>query len=91
MATQTVEMTTTETIQGLFRDMSALTDDGLRKLADYAKWLAEEAEIAALESKYGTTPNAETIAAIEECRAGKGKRFDTIEELMADLHNDDED
>jgi len=91
MTTQTAEMTTTETFQSLLRDISTLPDASLRKLAEQAKWLAEEAEIAALKKKYGTTPNAETIAAIEECRAGKGKRFNSIAELMEDLHNDDED
>jgi hypothetical protein len=49
------------------------------------------AEISALEAKYGTTPNAETIAAIEELRAGKGKRCYSIEELMRDLHNENDD
>jgi len=34
-------------------------------------------------------PNAETIAAMEEARAGGGKSFATVEELMADLHADD--
>jgi len=34
-------------------------------------------------------PNAETIAAMEEARAGGGKVFATVEELMADLHADD--
>ena len=32
-----------------------------------------------------------TRAAIAEIRAGKGKTFDNIDDLMADLHNDDED
>ena len=32
-------------------------------------------------------PNKETIAAMKEARRGKGgKRFRTVEELMADLH-----
>jgi hypothetical protein len=30
-----------------------------------------------------------TIAAMKEARAGKGKRFTTVENLMADLHADD--
>jgi len=34
-------------------------------------------------------PNAETIAAMEEARAGGGKAFATVEALMADLHADD--
>jgi DNA-damage-inducible protein J len=34
-------------------------------------------------------PNAETRAAIEELEAGKGKRFDSVEDLMTDLNADD--
>ena len=34
-------------------------------------------------------PNATTIAAMKELRQGKGKRFATVEELMADLNADD--
>ena len=34
-------------------------------------------------------PNAETIAAMEEARAGKLASFDSIEALMADLNADD--
>jgi len=34
---------------------------------------------------------AATRAAIAEIRAGGGKTFDSVDDLMADLHNDDED
>jgi DNA-damage-inducible protein J len=34
-------------------------------------------------------PNATTRRAIAELEAGKGKRFDSVEALMADLHADD--
>jgi len=34
-------------------------------------------------------PNAETRAAIAELEAGHGKRFDSLEVLMDDLHADD--
>lgn len=34
-------------------------------------------------------PNETTIAAMREAREGKGKRFATVEDLMADLHADD--
>lgn len=33
-------------------------------------------------------PNAETVAAIEELESGKGKRFATVDELLADLEAD---
>lgn len=35
-------------------------------------------------------PNAETIAAMEEARAGNLARFDSIEALMADLESNEE-
>ena len=34
-------------------------------------------------------PNAETVAAMKEARAGKLAKFATIEDLMADLNADD--
>ncbi len=34
-------------------------------------------------------PNAETIAAMKEAREGKGMRFATVADLMADLNADD--
>ncbi|MDR1916609.1 MAG: hypothetical protein LBQ58_08560 [Synergistaceae bacterium] len=42
-------------------------------------------EIAALEAKYGTAPNAETIAAMKEARAGHGEPM-TLEELRAECN-----
>ena len=34
-------------------------------------------------------PNAVTIAAMKEARAGKTAKFDSVDALMADLHADD--
>lgn len=34
-------------------------------------------------------PNAESKAAIQELEAGDGERFDSVDALMADLHEDD--
>ena len=34
-------------------------------------------------------PNAETIAAMRACRAGEGKSFNSVDELMADLNAPD--
>ena len=34
-------------------------------------------------------PNDATIAAMKEAREGKGQRFATVHDLMADLHADD--
>ena len=36
----------------------------------------------AVKVKKGNTPNAETIAAIEELKAGKGKKFKNVDELF---------
>jgi len=36
-----------------------------------------------------TTPNATTVAAIKELEEGKGARFDSVKDLMADLNADD--
>ena len=44
-----------------------------------------DALIAELEAKYGTTPNAETIAAIKELAEGGGTRHSSAEELFKDL------
>jgi hypothetical protein len=71
----------------VLRDYEAQHGSFPPRLADYVKWLAEEAEIAALEARYGTEPSAETAAAIEECGAGTGKKFPGIAGLMADLHD----
>jgi ERCC4-related helicase len=90
MTTQTVEISTTATIQGVLHDISMLSDSGIQRLAEYVKRLVEEqeiesikAEIAALEAKYGTTPNAETIAAMEEGLRGGGIPM-TLEEIQAE-------
>jgi hypothetical protein len=44
-----------------------------------------EAEVAALKVKYGTTPNAETIAAFKEIENGLTEKI-TIDELKAELN-----
>ena len=44
-----------------------------------------DAEIANLEARYGTTPNAKTIAAMKEVEDGLVEEI-TIEELKAQLH-----
>jgi hypothetical protein len=37
----------------------------------------------------GSAPNAETLAAMQELEEGRGKRCNTVEELIADLNSDD--
>ncbi len=38
---------------------------------------------------FDLVPNAETIAAMEELERGEGVRYNTVEEMMADLNADD--
>jgi antitoxin component of RelBE/YafQ-DinJ toxin-antitoxin module len=65
---------TTQTVerQDLHEAIDALPDEAIAEAARYIESLQE-------------VPNAETIAAIEELRAGKGERV-TIEEIMAELN-----
>jgi hypothetical protein len=85
MTTATAEMMTTTMVQNLFRDMSELSNEGMQKLAQYAQWLREEQEIAELKERFGMTPNAETIAAMDEARAGLDETV-TLEQLRADCN-----
>jgi antitoxin component of RelBE/YafQ-DinJ toxin-antitoxin module len=75
MTTQTVER------QDIHQTIDMLSDSALEKLAPYIAFLRYEDEI----------PNAETIAAIEECRARKGKRASSINELLERLNSDEGD
>ena len=74
-------MMTTQTMERreLYEIIDTLPDADFEKLATFVEFLkyAEARKI----------PNAETIAAIEELRAGKGKKFSSLDELMADLHD----
>jgi len=88
MPTQTIDR------QKIKHTIDVLSDTALEKLAPYVAFLKHEdwieeqedaKDIAALEAKYGTTPNAETIAAMEEAEAGGGE-VTTIDEIMAELN-----
>jgi vacuolar-type H+-ATPase subunit I/STV1 len=91
--------TVTAERQELHHAIAHLSDKAIVQIKGYIDRVREEeleienikAEIAALEAKYGTTPNAETIAAIKEARAGKGKKLHSIDELMRDLHDENDD
>jgi hypothetical protein len=75
MTTQTVITERQEIIQII----DTLSDDAIGKLAPYVAFLRYE----------DSTPNAETIEAIEECRARKGKRASSVNELLERLNNDE--
>jgi phage shock protein A len=90
MNAQTVAASTTNTIREVLHGMSKLSDSSIKKLAEYVRRLIEEqeteetkAEIAALEAKHRTAPNAETIAAMEEGLRGGGVPM-TLEEIRAE-------
>jgi len=46
------------------------------------KELLKELGVVVKIKKEGTTPNDETIAAMNELKAGKGKKFKNVEELF---------
>jgi hypothetical protein len=89
--------TATAERQEIHQVIDDLSDRAILQVKGYIDRVREEedeelerikAEIAALEAKYGTTPNAETIAAMMELDEGGGE-VTTIEELMAELNADD--
>jgi len=59
----------------LQREIDALSDDRVIVTLDFIRGLNNE------------QPNAETVAAIEECRARRGKRASNIEEFFEAMHN----
>jgi hypothetical protein len=65
--------------QELQRVIDTLPDDRVIAVLDYAKNYCPH------------IPNAETREAIAELRAGKGKKFTSLEALMADLHDESDD
>jgi type IV secretory pathway VirB4 component len=67
--------TVTTVRETLMETINALSDAAISKLAPYAAFLRYEDEI----------PNAETIAAIEEARAGLDEPT-TLEEILAECH-----
>ena len=104
MLTQTAEFVTDK--KDLIQTIELLSAREILRVKGYVERIREEeeerrcqnmtvgdikTEIATLEAKYGTTPNAETREAIAELRAGQGKKFSSVEALMADLHDDSDD
>ncbi len=71
--------------QEIFHQIDALPDSAMSALAEFVSFLQYR------EDGKEHIPNAETIAAIEELRAGKGKKFSSIEALMRDLHDESDD
>jgi hypothetical protein len=90
MTTATAEVISTER-ENLMHVIEQLSDKAILRVREYAERVREEdlesikAEIAALEAKYGTTPNAETIAAMKEAEAGIGELV-TLEEIQAECN-----
>jgi hypothetical protein len=65
--------------QELLQMIEHLSDSAIFQVRGYIERVREEelknidAEIAALEARYGTTPNAATTAAMKEAEAGLGE------------------
>ena len=72
-------LTQTVERQELLQVIGTLPDDRVGVILDFAKNLRSE------------IPNAETREAMAELRAGKGKKFSSVEALMADLHEECDD
>ena len=73
--------------QELYKMIDALPDDSVIAMRDLIRSLRPGADDGYLPH----IPNAETVAAIEEGRAGKVKRFSSVEALMADLNDGKDD
>ena len=75
---------TTQTIarHDIHTKIDALSDEAIEKLAPYVDFLSNEEH-----ENIPHVPNAETIAAIEECRARRGKRASSVEEFFEAMHN----
>ena len=89
MAIQTAEFATDK--KDLMHTIELLSDRAVLQAKGYIERLYEEemelkeidAEIARLRAIHGTTPNAETIAAMKEAEAGIGERV-TLEQIKAE-------
>jgi DNA-damage-inducible protein J len=78
-----IDHATKERASAALADMGLTVSDAIRLLM---LRIADERRLP-FEVK---VPNAETRAAIAELDAGKGKKFDSVEALMADLMNEDD-
>ncbi|MDR2180439.1 MAG: hypothetical protein LBP21_09030 [Synergistaceae bacterium] len=73
----------------LHQAIERLPDSAIFQIKGYIERMREEelkkieADIAELEAKYGTTPNAETIAAMREAEEGIGEPV-TLEQIQAE-------
>ena len=91
MTTQTAEFITNK--KNLMQTIELLSDRAALQAKGYIERLYEEemelkeidAEITRLRAIHGTTPNAETIAAMKEAEAGLCARV-TLDEIKARRH-----
>ena len=87
---QTIELLSTREVLRVKGYIERIREDEILREAEeeerrYKNMTVDEVkvEIAALKAKYGTTPNAETIAAMKEVAAGLGEPT-TLEEIKAE-------
>ena len=91
MITQTTEAVADK--KYLMQTIELLSDRAVLQVKGYIERIREEemeleeidAEIARLRTKHGTTPNAETIAAMKDAEAGIGEPT-TIEQIRAECN-----
>ena len=78
--------------QELQRVIDTLPDDSVVIMLDFARNLRTRMETIDIEDGFlPHIPNAETAAAIREGRAGNVKSFSSVDALLADLRNDNDD
>ena len=89
---QTIEILSTREVLRVKGYIERLREEEMEREAEeeerrYQSMTLDEIkdEIAALEAKYGTTPNAATIAAMKEAEAGLCEEI-TIDELKAEIN-----
>ena len=79
--------------QELQQVIDALPDDGVVAVLDLIRSFRRLNETVQADDDgcLPHIPNAETREAMAELRAGKGKKFSSVEALMADLHDECDD
>ena len=77
--------------QELHQTIDMLPDDSVLAILKLIKSLKPSVKTQQDDGCSQHIPNAETRAAMAELQAGKGKKFSSIEVLMADLHDENDD
>lgn len=62
----------------------SVPDNKIRLVKEFLKELGVTVKV----KKQASIPNADTIAAMTELKAGKGKKFKSVDELFSNIHSD---